>query len=113
MTTKTELGKIDTVKFGLGGYQGAMIGLHFTFSFKGAGVGTSKCAWDPERIEWSKNCKWTEEDRDKQYAEIIRYLSKLLKEAKVEDVTALKGIPVEVTFEDNTLKSWIILTEVL
>jgi hypothetical protein len=43
----------------------------------------------------------------------MRYVSKLLKEAKVDSVDKLKGKPVEVTFEGNTLKSWRILTEVL
>jgi hypothetical protein len=43
----------------------------------------------------------------------MRYLSKLLNEAKVSSVDKLKGIPVEVTFDGNMLKEWRILTEVL
>jgi hypothetical protein len=43
----------------------------------------------------------------------MRYVSTLLKEAKVNSVDMLKGKPVEVTFDGNTLKSWRILTEVL
>ena len=43
----------------------------------------------------------------------MRYLSKLLNDAKVDSVDKLKGIPVEVTLEDNTLKEWRVLTEVL
>jgi hypothetical protein len=43
----------------------------------------------------------------------MRYLSKLLKEAKVSSVYKLKGIPVEVTFDGNMLKEWRILKEVL
>ena len=34
-------------------------------------------------------------------------------DAKVNSIDKLKGIPVEVTFEDNMLKEWRILTEVL
>jgi hypothetical protein len=64
-------------------------------------------------IKWDKNCKWTEADRDKQYAEIMRYLSKLLKEAKVDSVDKLKGVPIEATFDGNMLKEWRILTEVI
>ena len=37
----------------------------------------------------------------------------LLSAAKVTDVTKLKGIPVEVTFDGNMLKEWRVLTEVL
>lgn len=77
------------------------------------GVQDSRSAWDAENIKYSKNSKWTEADRDKKYAEIVRYLSKLLKDAKVNSIDKLKGIPVEVTFEDNMLKEWRILTEVL
>jgi len=43
----------------------------------------------------------------------MRYLSKLLNDAKVDSVDKLKGIPVEVTLEDNTLKEWRVLIEVL
>ena len=43
----------------------------------------------------------------------LKNVSKYLKEAKVSSVDKLKGIPVEVTFENNTIKSWRILTEVL
>jgi hypothetical protein len=43
----------------------------------------------------------------------MRYVSKLLKESKVDSVEKLKGKPVEVTFEGNMLKEWRILTEVL
>jgi hypothetical protein len=43
----------------------------------------------------------------------MRYVSKLLKDAKVNSVDELKGKPVEVTFDGNMLKEWRILTEVL
>jgi hypothetical protein len=43
----------------------------------------------------------------------MRYVSKLLKDAKVDAVQKLQGIPVEVTFDGNLLKEWRILTEVL
>ena len=108
-----ELGKIDTVSFGLGGYQGAMLGIHFSFSFKGAGCCDSKDAWDAEKLKWSERCEWTEEDRSDAYDKIMRFVSKLLSDAKVESVSELKNIPVECTFENGTLKDWRILTEVL
>jgi hypothetical protein len=64
-------------------------------------------------IKRSENTKWTEEDRTKSIDESIRFISKLLKEAKVDSVDKLKNIPVEVTFEGMMLKEWRILTEVL
>jgi hypothetical protein len=108
-----KLGKIESVSFGLDGYQGAMLGLHVTLGNGSWGVGDSKANWDAEQIKWSEHTQWTELERDSWYAEIMRYVSKLLKEAKVDSVDKLKGKPVEVTFDGNQLKSWRILTEVL
>jgi hypothetical protein len=108
-----KLGKIQNVKFGIGGSQDAMIGLHVTLGNNGWDVGDSRSAWDAEIIKWSENCKWTEDDRDKKYAELLRYLSKLLKDAKVDSIDKLKGIPVEVTFDGVRLKEWRVLTEIL
>jgi len=108
-----KLGKIQEVSFGLGGYQHAMLGIHVTLGNEGWSVGDSKANWDSEQIKWTENTQWAESERDVFYAEIMRYVSKLLKEAKVDSVDKLKGKPVEVTFEGNTLKEWRILTEVL
>ena len=107
------LGKIESAHFGLGGYQGAMLGLHVTLGTSGWGVGDSTANWDSEQIKCSEHAQWTEQDRDQWYSEIMRYVSKLLKDAKVDSVEKLKGKPVEVTFDGNTLKEWRILTEVL
>lgn len=107
------LAKIEKVEFGIGGYQDAMLGLHVTLSGGGWGVGDTRSAWDAEMIKHSDYCKWTEEDRDKQYSDIMRYLSKLLNDAKVKTVDQLKGTPVEVTMDENILKEWRVLTEVL
>ena len=107
------LGKITSVKFGLGGYQGAMLGLHVSLGHDSWGVNDSTANWDAEQIKWSEHTKWSEEDRDGWYAEIMRYVSKLLKEAKVNSVEELKGKPIEATFDGNMLKEWRILTEVL
>jgi hypothetical protein len=111
-----KLGKIESVKFGHVGYQDAMLGLDLTFSFNGGGIGTGGLkglTWDPELIECTKYSKWTEEDRDFHFAEHMRYISKLLNDAKVNDVYKLKGIPVEITIENRTFKDFRVLTEVL
>lgn len=110
------LGKIVRAYFGIGGYQEAMIGLFVELSFdKCCGSMQSKCAWSPALIECSTHCKWTEADRDKQFAEIVRYVDKLLNDAKVRSVDKLAGIPIEVTSEGlgSSITEWRILTEVL
>ncbi len=110
---ENRLGKIESVSFGVGGYQGAMIGIHITLGDGGWGVCDSKVAWDAEQVKHTEHIKWTEEDRDKQYSKIMRYISKILSEAKVDCVYKLKGIPIEAIFEGNMLKEWRVLTEVL
>jgi len=112
------LGKIESVKFGHVGYQNAMLGISLSFSFdESCGVATDRSTWDAEIIECTNNSKWTEEDRSKKYDEIMRYISKLLKDAKCDDVADLKGKPVELEFDGEgwggTLKDWRILVEVL
>ena len=108
-----KLGKIESVKFGLGGYQSAMFGLSVTLSGQAWGVGDFKGTWDCENIKVTEYTKWTEDDRTKNHDELIRFISKLLKEAKVDSVDKLKGIPVECTFDGNLLKEWRVLTEVI
>ena len=108
-----KLGKIQSVRFGHGGYQDACIGISVTLGDGSWGVGDFKGEWDPELVTTSEYTKWTEEDRTKSIDESIRFISKLLKEAKVDSVDKLKDIPVEVTFDGMMLKEWRILTEVL
>lgn len=110
---RTELGKIEKVSFGLGGYQDACIGLNVTLSGNGWGVGSDRTAWDANKIKRTERCEWTEADRDQQYAEILRYVSDLLAAAKIDSVDQLRGKPIEATFDGMTLKEWRILTEVL
>ena len=43
----------------------------------------------------------------------IKETHQILRNAKVNDISQLKNIPVEVTFEDNKFKNFRILTEVL
>ena len=107
------LGKIDSAKFGIGGYQDAMIGLHLSFTMNGSGVCQSLCAWDANMIKHSEYCKWTEEDRSKEYDQIMRKISDILNDSKKSSVSDLAGVPVELEFEGNSLKDWRVLTEVL
>ncbi len=108
-----KLGKIESVRFGHGGYQDACIGLSVTLGNGSWGVGDFKGAWDPEKIKRSEHTKWTEKERSENLVDLMWFVSKLLKEAKVDSVDKLKNIPVEVTFDGMMLKEWRILTEVL
>lgn len=112
--TEKYLGKIQSVQFGLGGYNDSQFGLHLEFRFdKCCGINTSHAFWDFESIEWSEHCKWSEEDREKQCVEVIKLVSKLLNQADIRYVNQLQGKPVEIELENNTIKSWRLLTEVL
>lgn len=110
-----KIGKIQSVKFGHGGYQDAMLGISFTLGSDAEswGVGDQRCEWDPHLIACTEHCKWTESDRSRHFDEVMRYISNLMHDAKVSDIAALKGKPVEVTFEGMTLKEWRILTEAI
>ena len=107
------LGKIQSVRFGHGGYQDACIGIHFDLGGDGWGVVDSRSVWDPNTIKHSENCKWTEQSRDDDLAKIMRFVSDLLRDAKVSDISRLKGVPVEIEFDGMAMKSWRILKEVL
>ena len=107
---RKELGKISKATFGYGGYQDAMIGISFTLGGEGWGV----CDfWGDWSIKRSEGAKWSEDDRIKLLGAMVMRLNTLLQQAKVSEVNQLVGIPVEVTFENNTLSSWRVLKEVL
>ena len=108
--TMKEIGKIENIRFGFGGYQDAMIGLSVTLSGKAWGVGDFKGFWT---TECRKGCEWTETDRVLRLGEVVLFIQDLLTKAKKTDVAQLKGVPVEAIFEGNALKSWRILEEVL
>lgn len=112
MTERKQLGKIQSASFGLGGYQRACIGLHIGLGGDGWGVGAGEDAWDTS-VKCSEHANWTELDRSNQYDKVVRYVSKLLGDAKVDYVSDLVGVPIEATFEGLTLKSFRILTEVI
>lgn len=112
MSFEKKIGKIQNIKFGKGGYQNAMIGISVDLGSdtKHWGVGDFKGAWGMER-KFEMN--WTEEDRIKQLGELVIWFNDLLEKAKVETLNELIGKPVEVTFEDDQLTEWRILSEVL
>ena len=110
MSERTELGQIGRCEFGLGGYQEAMIGISFTLSGKGWGVGDF---WGEWAIDRSEHAKWTEQSRIEALGNTVMRINKLLTDAKAQNVAQLVGKPIEATFDGQILKSWRILTEVL
>lgn len=108
------IGKIQKISVGFGGYQDAMLGLSVDLGSdrEAWGVGDFKGFWGPD-IEHSERCKWSEQSRRDAHADTMLFVGTLLRDAKKNHVEELRGVPVEVTFDGNALKSWRILTEVI
>lgn len=107
-----ELMKISSIKFGMGGYQDAQMGIWIDFTGKNSHAGTGKGFWT---CAWTPSTKWTDVERIEFLGKIVLEIAQWLEDAKVQSIDQMVGIPVEVTFEDifGPLKSWRILTEVL
>ena len=111
---RTELGKITSIKLGRGGYQDAMFGVSIGLGGEGWGVGDFVGTWDTSTVPKPETHKWTEADRDEWFAKVMRKISELCLDAKVDSMDKLVGVPVQVNFdEDRSLESWRILKEVL
>lgn len=110
MATRTELGKIQSVRVGMGGYQDVQMGVWFVLSGTSWGVHDGHGTWSTDRTE---HCKWTEGDRNAIFAEVMHKIMELLKQSSRSSVDDLVGLPIEATFDGNTLRSWRLLTEVL
>jgi hypothetical protein len=104
-----ELGKIQSIRFGMGGYEDAMVGVNFYLGGEGWGAGDFWGTW----ADRSEDAKWTLEDQAKIFAETTIKVRNLLKKAKVKSLDELKGIPIEAEFSQMRLVSWRILEEVL
>ena len=110
MSVTKELGKIQSVEFGMGGYQDAMIGI--SFSLGGAGWGVSDF-WGDWATDVTERTQWTHEQRCNRLGQTVWRVKKLLDESKAQTVSELKGKPIEATFVDMKLTGWRILKEVL
>jgi hypothetical protein len=110
MGISVKLGKIMQAEFGFGGYNEGMIGLSITLSGKDWLCSDFIGFWYNERSPYAQ---WSEQDQTNEFARIVHKVSDLLKQANISNVDRLTGVPVEVTFSNNTLHSWRILTEVI
>lgn len=110
---KKELGKIKSIDLGYGGYDGGMFGLNTTLSGKGWVVSDFIGTWGMD-IKVTEHTKWTEADRELEFANVMIWVNTLLLDAKKAKLKQLVGIPIEAIFDDSrTLTSWRVLTEVI
>lgn len=104
------LGKISSVSFGFNSDYPHLFGLQLYFKMEGCGIGDGGC----HLVNISEECKYTDScERKAAYAKAFEQTAEILKAAKISDVSQLKDIPVEITIDKNTFKSFRILTEVL
>ena len=110
MTGKV-LGKISNAEYGLIHDRPFLMGLKLEFKMGDYGtVGDG----GKYTVNMSDECRaWERGERAKTIEEKTDYIYKLLNDAKVNNVSQLKNIPVEVILENNCFKDFRILTEVL
>lgn len=110
--TEKILGKISSAEYGQLKAMPFLFGLQLTFSLNGGSQGVSDGGKFTVNI--SDSCKWeSEESKHLAVMDLIEYTDDILTVAKVNYVSELVGKPVEVELENNTFKSFRILTEVL
>ena len=100
---KRELGKIVFAEFGFEEDYSFGLRLGFKNNDDGWGVNTRT----------SYNPLYKGLDKNSYRLEMIEEVEKILKDAKVQYVSELKNIPVELIFKDSLLVNFRILTEVL
>lgn len=103
------LGKIDFAEYGIYPDRPFLFGLQLGFSFNGCSV------TDGGRyvVNISEHCKWEKMERQEAITKQADFLRDILKDAKCNYVSELRGKPVEVVIKNNMFKSFRILTEVL
>ena len=103
-------GKIENAEFGLREY---CAGLYLTFSSSSGSWGVSTSI-EANASKHTENCKWSPEDQQKAFADVMHKVNETLRKAKVHHVSELVGKPVELTLSaGGVLKSWRIFDEVL
>jgi hypothetical protein len=107
---RLELGKISYAEFGSTGDMCFLFGLQLMFKFPNGGVGDGGL----HTVNMSETCDYgLAQSRAEECDKVMAFTYNLLKQAKVEKVSKLVGIPVEVEFDGNTFKSFRVLEEVL
>ena len=103
--TDTVLGKIQSIT--IENAEGRF-GIYVTLVGESTGVQDSKTIW-------TSNLKDDPIDSatSRRISEVFSWLYGLMDAAKVSNFNDLQNVPVMITYEDNLLKSWRILTEVI
>lgn len=109
MSERKELGKIQSVRVGSGGYQDAMWGVWMTLGGGGWGVSDGRGTWATR----DKHAKYSEQERRDAVADAFLWAADVCAQAGKSYIPDLVGTPVECTFDGMTLKSWRVLAEVL
>jgi hypothetical protein len=108
--TEKLLGKISDVRFGFIPDYPFLFGLDLTFKLSdSSGIGTG----GKYTVNISEACKWSEEEKNAALIDMINQVIKIMKDAKITNISDLKNKPVEVTIDRNIFKDFRILTEVL
>ena len=107
---RKSIGKISSISFGFGGYQDVQFGVTISVETESGSATTGMWTWCGKPDEYTK---WTVEQQSDYYNKTMRYIIKLMQDAKVQNINDLKGKPIEATWEGNWLKEIRILTEVI
>lgn len=107
MTESKYLGHIKSANLGHDG--DGRFGLSIEFACDGYGSQTFVGGWATR----PEHAAWTIEDQMASYAQAMVLVRDTLTSAKRRTVDQLRGIPVEVTFDNGMLKAWRVLTEVI
>lgn len=110
--TETMLGRIQSISFGFGGYQGAQFGVAVSLELNGGSVSTSdfRGAFPPDDKRDEPNIS---DDKRTAISHTALWILSLLVASKKQTIDQLVGVPIEATFDRMRLQSWRILTEVL
>lgn len=108
--TEKVLGKIDFAEFGTIRDHSFLIGLQLGFKL---GDGGGIMNGGSNTVNISPECRWETCEREAAITAVVEQVDKILRDAKVNYVSQLLNKPVEVEIEENTFKSFRILTEVL
>lgn len=104
------LGKISDIRFGFIPDYPFLFGLDLTFKLSDSSViGTG----GQYTVNISEACNWSEEERNAALIDMINQVIKIMKDAKITNISNLKNKPVEVSINQNTFDNFRILTEVL
>lgn len=104
------LGKIDYAEYGTYPDRPFLFGLQLGFLMLGSGVMDGAIY----TVNISKECKWNHMgEKSQAFIDSMEFVAKILKDAKVNYISQLKGKPVEINLDGNCFKEFRILTEVL